>query len=138
MRLVLDTSAAANIVLGTAEGLRLATVLDQADWVIAPSLFHSEMGNTLWKSVRFGSLAQDTALALYEDAVALVDEFVADQSLIIQSIAAAVRHQHPVYDMIFVTLAQRYGCRLLTTDQRLQALTQRIDPGLCWIDPSSR
>lgn len=138
MRLVLDTSAAANVVLGTAEGIRLATVLEQADWVIAPSLFHSEMGNTLWKSVRFGSLTQDAALTLYDDAVALVDEFMSDQPLIIQSMAAAVRHQHPVYDMIFVSVAQRYGCRLLTTDQKLQALAQRIDPALCWIDPSSK
>ena len=38
--------------------------LKQADWVIAPGLFHSELGNTLWKTVRFGSLSQDAAVDL--------------------------------------------------------------------------
>ena len=42
MRLVLDTSAAANIVLGTADGVRLADVVEQADWVIAPGLLTSD------------------------------------------------------------------------------------------------
>ena len=134
MRLVLDTSAAANIVLGTAVGAQLSSLLEQADLVMAPGLFHSEIGNTLWKSVRFGSLAQDLALSLYDDAVALVDEFVADEPLIIQAMTSAMRHGHPVYDLIFVTLAQRYGCSLLTTDQKLLALAQRIDPALCLVN----
>lgn len=134
MRLVLDTSAAANIVLGTAVGNQLAAVLEQADLVMAPSLFHSEIGNTLWKSARFGSLTHDAALSLYEDAVALVDEFVPDEPLILQAMTSAIRHGHPVYDLIFITLAQRYGCCLLTTDQKLLALAQRIDPALCLAD----
>jgi len=131
MRLVLDTSAAANIVLNTAQGVQLAEVVERADWVIAPSLFHSEMGNTLWKTVRFGSLSQEEAVGLYDDAVALVDDFVADQPLVIQATAAGLQHGHPVYDMMFVVLAQRYGCKLLTVDQKLQALIKRIDPVLC-------
>ena len=131
MRLVLDTSAAANIVLSTPDGVRLADVVEQADWVIAPGLFHSELGNTLWKTVRFGSLTQDEAVNLYDDAVALVDEFVADQPLVIQAMTTALQHGHPVYDMVFVALAQRYGCKLLTTDKKLQALLQRIDPAMC-------
>ena len=131
MRLVLDTSAAANIVLGTADGVRLFGVVEQADWVIAPGLFQSELGNTLWKTVRFGSLSQDVAIELYDDAIALVDEFVADQPLVIQAMTTALQHGHPVYDMIFVVLAQRYGCKLLTTDKKLQALLPRIDPALC-------
>jgi len=81
MRLVLDTSAAANIVLDTAQGVELAEYVERADWVIAPSLFHCEIGNTLWKTVRFGSLSQEVAISLHDDTVALVDDFVADQKL---------------------------------------------------------
>ena len=60
-----------------------------------------------------------------------VDEFVAAQPLVIQAMATALQHGHPVYDTIFVVLAQRYGCKLLTTDKKLQALLPRIDPALC-------
>ena len=52
MRLVLDTSAAANIVLQTALAPALTAILEQADRVIAPNLMHSELGNVLWKAVR--------------------------------------------------------------------------------------
>jgi predicted nucleic acid-binding protein len=44
---------------------------------------------------------------------------------------SALQHGHPVYDMIFVALAQRYGCKLLTADKKLHALLSRIDPALC-------
>ena len=53
MRLVLDTSAAVNIVLQTAQAPALMAILERADRVIAPGLMHSELGNTLWKAVRF-------------------------------------------------------------------------------------
>ncbi|MDD5028935.1 MAG: type II toxin-antitoxin system VapC family toxin [Rhodoferax sp.] len=47
---------------------------------------------------------------------------------------SALQHGHPVYDMIFVALAQRYGCKLLTTDKKLRALLLRIDPALCVLE----
>jgi len=42
----------------------------------------------------------------------------------------AATHQHPVYDMVFLALAQRYAYRLLSTDSKLLALAVRIDPHL--------
>ena len=44
MRLVLDTSAAVNIVLQTAQAPALMAILERADRVIAPGLMHSELG----------------------------------------------------------------------------------------------
>lgn len=130
MRLVLDTSAVVNIVLRTAQAPALMAILEQADRVIAPSLMHSELGNTLWKAVRFSGLDTAQAMNHYEDAVAMVDEFILDESVMRLAIRHAVQHAHPVYDMVFVAAAQQHGCSLLSVDHRLAALARSMDPNL--------
>ena len=130
MRLVLDTSAAANIVLQTAQAPALMAILERADRVIAPSLMHSELGNTLWKAVRYSGLGVDEAMNHFEDAIALVDEFILDETLMRLAIRNAVLHAHPVYDMVFVAAAQQHGCSLLSVDRKLVALARSMDPNL--------
>ena len=127
MRVVLDTSVAANIVLQTQAAAQLVAELEQAQLVLAPTLLHSEIANTLWKQVRFGQLGHDAAIGLYNDGIALVDEFIPDQDLAVQALSLAVKHQHPAYDMLFVALAQRFGCTLLTVDSKLIAVARKID-----------
>lgn len=130
MRLVLDTSAAINIVLQTAQAPALMAILEQADRVIAPSLMHSELGNALWKAVRFSGLDTAQAMNHYEDAIALVDEFILDESLMRLAIRNAVLHTHPVYDMVFVAAAQQHGCSLLSVDRKLMTLARSMNPNL--------
>jgi predicted nucleic acid-binding protein len=130
MRVVLDTSVAANIVLQTPAAAGLIAELEQAQLVLAPTLLHSEIANTLWKQVRFGQLGHDDAIGLYHDGIALVDEFVPDHELAIQALSLAVKHQHSAYDMLFVALAQRFGCTLLTVDSKLIAIARKIDATL--------
>jgi predicted nucleic acid-binding protein len=130
MRVVLDTSVAANIVLQTPVAAGLIAELELAQLVLAPTLLHSEIANTLWKHVRFGQLGHDEAIGLYHDGIALVDEFVPDHELAIQALSLAIKHQQPAYDMLFVALAQRFGCTLLTVDSKLIAIARKIDPTL--------
>ena len=130
MRIVLDASAAANIILRTDLAPALIEKLGQGRLVIAPSLFHSEIANTLWKYVRCGDLSKDTALARYAEAVGLVDAFEADEALATEALSAAIRYNHPVYDLLYVILARRHGCRVLTVDKRLITLAGEIDESL--------
>lgn len=127
MRLVLATSAAANIVLRTDRAPALIDVLARSDTVCAPTLYHSEMANTLWKYVRAGDLDKDTALTRYEEAVGLIDVFETDEQLATEALSTAVRYDHSVYDMLFVILARRYGCKVLTVDKRFAALLEEMD-----------
>jgi len=130
MRIVLDASAAANIILRTDLAPALIEKLGQGRLVIAPSLFHSEIANTLWKYVRCGDLSKDTALARYAEAVGLVDAFEADEALATAALSAAIRYNHPVYDLLYVILARRHGCRVLTVDKRLITLAGQIDESM--------
>ncbi len=130
MRIVLDASAAANIILRTDLAPALIEKLGQGRLVIAPSLFHSEIANTLWKYVRCGDLSKDTALARYAEAVGLVDAFEADEAIATEALSAAIRYNYPVYDLLYVILARRHGCRLLTVDKRLITLAGEIDESM--------
>lgn len=130
MRLVLDTSAATNIVLQTGQAPALMAILERADRVIAPSLMHSELGNALWKAVRFSGLDTAQAMNHYEDAIALVDEFILDETVMRLAIRNAVLHAHPVYDMVFVAAAQQHGCSLLSVDRKLMTLARSMNPNL--------
>jgi predicted nucleic acid-binding protein len=68
------------------------------------------------------SLELETALERYEEAMDLIDDFTADRELATEALAEAVRHRHPVYDLIYAVLARRTGCAVLTMDSRLVAL----------------
>ena len=84
-RIVLDASAAANVVMRTGRAPALLTILERSQLVIAPTLFHSEMANTLWKYVCAGDIDKDTALDRYEEATGLVDAFEADERLVTEA-----------------------------------------------------
>ncbi len=126
MRVVLDASAAIHTVLRTPMAPGLVETLQKSELVVAPALFHSEIANTLWKYVRAGQLSQDVAITRYEEAVALVDIFEPDEQFAVEALVAAARHNHPVYDMIYLTLARRHGCKIVTADKKLQALAATL------------
>lgn len=134
MRLVLDASAAAHVVLRTETAPALIEKLDQANLVIAPTLFHSEMANTLWKYVNFGELDYESALERYEEAVGLVDSFEPDDGLITEALAASARYRHPIYDMLYVVLARRYGCKVITADKKLRRVIEAMDEAIIGLE----
>ena len=130
MRLVLDASAAANVILRTGLAPGLIEKLKRSRLVIAPTLFHGEIANTLWKYVRSGDLDKETALARYAEATGLVDIFEADEQLAAEALSTAIRYKHPVYDILYVILARRHGCRILTVDKKLIALIRQVDKSM--------
>jgi predicted nucleic acid-binding protein len=127
IRVVLDASAAANIVMRTDSATKLIEKLEKAALVIAPELFHSEIANTMWKYVRAGDLDTPTAIDRYEEAISLIDTFEADKKLVTEALSSASRYSHPVYDMLYAVLARRYSCSILSMDRRFIVLLKKID-----------
>lgn len=130
MRAVLDASAAVNVVMRTDRAADLIGALEGCDLVLAPTLFHGEVANTLWKYVRAGVIDKQTALTRLEEARGLVDSFEADEGLATEAMSQAILHAHPVYDLLYLVLAMRYGARLLSADGKLMELAARIDPSM--------
>jgi predicted nucleic acid-binding protein len=114
---VLDTSAAVNLVLNNRHAADLAAKLDETAFVMTPDLFCSEVASALWKYVRAGSLALETAIARFEECIGLISSFVPGRELAHEALAAAARHQCSVYDMMYGVLARRSAALVITMDR---------------------
>lgn len=121
-RAVLDASAAVEVVLLGNRAAPIVDVLEECSLVLAPDLFHTEVANTLWKYVRAGHRSAEEAAALLETAFGLVDRVVPDRELAEEALVAAASAKHPVYDLLYATLARRFGGTVITLDGRFQKL----------------
>lgn len=130
MRTVLDAPAALNVVMRTDQAAGFIAALEGSEVVMAPSLFHSEVSNTLWKYVRAGVIDKQAALTRLDEARGLVDTFEPDDQLATEALSQAILHDHPVYDLLYVVLAMRFGARLLSADGKLLKLAGGIDPSM--------
>jgi predicted nucleic acid-binding protein len=127
MTIVLDTSAAAEIVLNRLPGIHLQKFIGSAEKVYSTDLFKAEITNTLWKYTAGELLSMEQAVKLIGLAFGLVDEFVDIQENVIEALHEGVSRNRPVYDMLYMTLARRTGSMLLTMDRQLAESARDTD-----------
>lgn len=124
--IILDCSAAVEMVRATPRGQGFEGLLLQGERVVTSSLFQVEVRSAFWKYVQAGLLTPDQAVGRANMALALVDEFVPIEENMAESFAEAMRLGHPVYDMLYVTLARRNATTLFTVDKKLVRLCESI------------
>lgn len=117
--IVLDCSAAVEIVRKTADGGALKTFMLEGGEVVAPSLFHEELASTFWKLVRADVMSKDKAIEYIKAAEGLVERFIPPDDFVIEAMCESLKLHHPTYDMFYLVLARRCGATLLTIDQKL-------------------
>lgn len=125
-RLVLDASAGLHAALGLPLADEIFDRIAESTIVLAPGIYSAEVANGLYKYVKAGTFSEDRALELYDFALGLVDQLVAEPELAREALSAAVRHGHPVYDGLYGILARRNGSPVLTLDRRLRAFLDQI------------
>jgi predicted nucleic acid-binding protein len=116
--IVVDTNVIAYLYLpGEHTAAAEALLADDADWV-APPLWRSEFRNILAGYLRRGSLSFEQALALQEEAEALLAG--AERDVDSRQVLELVRTSDcSAYDCEFVALAQALGIPLLTMEGRV-------------------
>lgn len=117
--IVLDCSAAIAMARQTERGLALSALMRPNEEAIAPAWFRVEVRNAWWKFVHAGLLSESEAaerIRLCED---LVTRFVPVDNCLSEAFAEASRHDHPVYDMLYLCLARHNAATLFTTDKKL-------------------
>lgn len=119
MKIVIDASAACEVVLQRGRAGSFEKLIRDADEVIAPELYVAEVANVLWKYVRAGELDLDQANKCLEAALNIVDSIQPGTPLIHEALITSCVTKHPVYDSIYLILARRNGANLLSIDRRL-------------------
>jgi predicted nucleic acid-binding protein len=81
-----------------------------------PEFCRLECVNVLWKHVRFQGMPQSTAEQVIRDLSALPLKVVAIKRLYRRALQIGLRYQLAVYDSVYVALAERLGCPLISLD----------------------
>jgi predicted nucleic acid-binding protein len=132
-RIVVDASVAVKWFVEeehTAESLR---VLSFYPILLAPSLLPVEVANALLKKLRRGEVLIDHVRESLERLVAEMT-FVGSELLTPVAFEIAHGHGRSLYDAVYVALALREGCSLVTADERLHnALRDAYPSSLLWV-----
>ena len=112
-RYVIDASAAVEYLLRTDLGLKIATLIEEAD-LLAPALLDVEVLSVLRRGILHKKLAEQRAVLALEDLLAWPIERISHLPLILE----AWQHRHNVsaYDACYVAAAHTYDVPLLTAD----------------------
>jgi len=126
MTVVLDASAGVEITLSRKDAGKLTKVLEKATKVLSTDLYKAETANTLWKYCKAGLIDTNEMNRLHKFCLELVDDYRDISENIEESLHEGVRLNHPVYDLLYLTLARRNSATLLTQDKRLSNLAKKI------------
>ena len=125
-KLVLDTSAAYEIVLFRSKRVHFLEVMNGVDIVMAPDLFYSEAANVVWKMYRFEQKELETYELALRSAINMVDEFYGSELLWENAFKLACETEHTVYDCMYLWLALENQAGLISVDKKLNRKAREL------------
>lgn len=115
---VIDTNVVAYLLLGTEAFVKETSgAVETVANLLAPAHWEAELTNVVWMAVRAGILAPEEGPVRLSLARRLGVETVATATLCQGALLRSVSSGIAVYDTLFVELAARVGCPLLTFDK---------------------
>ena len=120
MKAVVDTNVVAYYLLGNAEfDAEVRRFWERVRDALAPAIWEAEIANVVWMSIRSGVLPEAGGPQKLHLARRLGIHTIATRSLWHGALLRSVQTGIPVYDTLFVELAEREEAPLVTFDQRL-------------------
>jgi len=119
MTLILDVSAAIQIILKKDRKEYFSEIYEKSSWVIAPDLYIAEITNVLWKYNKARILSSDECQQYVEDGISLIDDYFQSKDLWKEVLGEGIRYKHSAYDLFYAILARRNSGKLLTNDKEL-------------------
>jgi predicted nucleic acid-binding protein len=124
MIIILDVSAAIEILLKREKAEKFQDEVLNADWVIAPDLYISELSNVLWKYCNANIISHDESVKIVEEGISLIDTFIDSSEIWREALSEGVKSKHSVYDMMYLITARRNDGKLITNDRKLNELAK--------------
>lgn len=136
---VVDANVAIKWVLAEIYENEASHLLNSDHTLYVPDFFFSEIGNILWKQVRFKSLTSEEAQLAYQQITMTPLQVHQSQILVPFALEIALKTQQAVYDCVYLALAVQEKCQMVTADERFFNSLQghRLASHLCWIENMS-
>src|SRR5260370_15664748 len=126
MKLILDASIAIKWVLPEADSPKALALLDDVSKnvheLLASDTLPVEVAHALTRAERQGLLTPGEAAIKLIDVLATGPDLHAYMPLLPRAVELSSQFRIGVFDCLYVALAQREGCRVVTADQRMVAL----------------
>ena len=127
MTAVLDVSAAIEILLQKEKEELFNTTYEKASWVIAPDLYIAELSNVLWKYYKSGLISHIECIQYVEDGIELIDDYFPSKELWKEALGEGIKNTHSIYDMYYAVLARRNDATLITNDNKLSMVCNKLN-----------
>ncbi len=131
MIVVVDVSAAVEVLLQKETQTQFSKYLKEASWVIAPDLYIAELSNVFWKYHRAKVISRPDCIAYVESGINLIDDFIETRELWKEALGEGIKNNHSIYDMYYAVLARRNDAVLLTKDETLANLCKKMKIDIC-------
>jgi predicted nucleic acid-binding protein len=125
LTVVVDASVAVKWFFAEAGYGTARALLESDETLVAPSLILAEIGNAIWKKHRRGEVSNVDAIDVVRLAVRRFSALAPIERLMPRAIDLALAHDHPVYDCLYLALAEVEGAPVATADGRVAALAGR-------------
>lgn len=127
MILVIDASAAIEIALGKQSSSKFKEVLAEADLVLAPDTYVSEITNVFWKYASAKEIEITKCEKGIDYCIDIVDDFVNTRELYREVFGESLRKKHSVYDIFYLVLARRRNAGILSMDKKLNKIAEEME-----------
>jgi len=123
--LVVDASVACKWFIAEAQSQDAVAILARGDDLLAPDLIVPEVCNVAWQKLRRHEIDGDQAAAMVSGLPDMIDELVPSARLTGRAFEIAKALDHPVYDCLYLALAESRELRMVTADRRLLTRLRR-------------
>lgn len=115
--MVIDASVAFKLVVEEPDSGEALAWVGRAE-LVAPTLVHAEVGNALWKRIRKGELTAGDEIGERLSDLGRYVRTVDETAALPRALELAVALGHPIYDCVYLALAEAVDDELLTADRR--------------------
>jgi len=131
MIVVLDVSAAIEIILQKDKKDLFNKIYEKGTWIIAPDLFIVEITNVLWKYHKAKVISHEDCIQYVQDGIDMIDDFIDAKELWKESLSEGIKNNHSVYDMYYLVLSRRNDAVLITNDNPLTNICKKLNVEVC-------
>jgi predicted nucleic acid-binding protein len=124
--IVLDVSAAIQILLKKEKKEYFQKMYEEASWVITPDLYIPEITNVLWKYNKAKIFSHEECQQFVNDGIELIDDFFETKELWTEVLGESIKYKHPSYDLFYAILARRNDGKLITNDSDLEEICNKM------------
>ena len=125
MTLVIDPNVGLKWFIEESRSSAARQILEKGASFIAPDIFIPEICNVVWKKVKNQEITAEQGQAIVTNVPMVLDYIVPSSELAKRAFDLAVQCNHPVYDCLYLALAERDSTTLVTDDAKLVTVAKK-------------